>query len=44
MKTTRDAWDRLGGVARVLGDAVATPRGAAPDRAPLGSYVGGKRW
>lgn len=44
MKTTRDAWTRIGGVARVLGDAVATPRGAAPDRAGRGPVVGGKRW
>ena len=34
---TQDArtmvWRRLGDAARALGDAVATPRGAAPDRA-----------
>jgi hypothetical protein len=27
------AWRRLGDAAKALGDAVATPRGAAPDRA-----------
>ena len=26
-------WRRLGDAAKTLGDAVATPRGAAPDRA-----------
>ena len=26
-------WRRVGDAARALGDAVATPRGAAPDRA-----------
>ena len=26
-------WRRLGDAAKALGDAVATPRGAAPDRA-----------
>jgi hypothetical protein len=32
--TTRTtAWRRLGDAAKALGDAVATPRGAAPDRA-----------
>ena len=34
---TQDArtnvWRRVGDAARALGDAVATPRGAAPDRA-----------
>ena len=34
---TQDArtmvWRRLGDAARALGDAVTTPRGAAPDRA-----------
>ena len=29
----RSAWRRVGDAARVLGDAVATPRGSAPDRA-----------
>jgi|GEM_PF-2141454 len=29
----RSAWRRLGDVARTVGDAIATPRGAAPDRA-----------
>jgi hypothetical protein len=29
----RNAWSRFGDVARALGEAVATPRGAAPDRA-----------
>jgi hypothetical protein len=35
MMTTnaRSTWRRMGDVAKVLGDAVATPRGAAPDRA-----------
>jgi len=28
-----NAWRRLGDAARALGDAVATPRGEAPDRA-----------
>ena len=30
---TDDAWRRVGDAARTLGDALATPRGAAPDRA-----------
>jgi hypothetical protein len=29
----RSAWRRVGDAARTLGEAVATPRGAAPDRA-----------
>ncbi len=29
----RGMWRRLGDAARALGDAAATPRGAAPDRA-----------
>lgn len=29
-------WHRVGDVAKVLGDAAATPRGAAPDRAVAG--------
>jgi hypothetical protein len=29
----RNALSRVGDVARVLGDAMATPRGSAPDRA-----------
>ena len=29
----RNAWRRVGNAARTLGDAVGTPRGAAPDRA-----------
>lgn len=33
MTTTGSAWRRMSDVAKVLGDAVATPRGAAPDRA-----------
>ena len=32
-KSRTNAWRRVGDVARVLGDAVVTPRGAAPDRA-----------
>ncbi len=28
-----NVWRRFGDAARVLGDAVATPRGASPDRA-----------
>jgi hypothetical protein len=35
---------RLGGVARALGDAVATPRGAAPDRALGGAAALGRRF
>jgi hypothetical protein len=31
--SARTAWRRAGGVARTLGEAMATPRGAAPDRA-----------
>ena len=31
--TRTTAWRRLGDAAWALGDAVATPRGAAPDRA-----------
>lgn len=30
----RTAWRRIGELARMLGDAAATPRGVAPDRAP----------
>jgi hypothetical protein len=29
----RTTWRRMGDAARTLGDAVATPRGSAPDRA-----------
>ena len=29
----RSAWRRVGDAARALGEAAATPRGAAPDRA-----------
>jgi hypothetical protein len=31
--TRADVWRRIGDAARALGDAVATPRGAAPGRA-----------
>jgi hypothetical protein len=30
-------WRRIGDAAKTLGDAVATPRGAAPDRAVHGA-------
>jgi hypothetical protein len=33
MTITRSAWSRVSGAAKILGEAVATPRGAAPDRA-----------
>jgi hypothetical protein len=29
----RSAWSRVGDAAKALGDAMATPRGSAPDRA-----------
>ena len=32
-QNARTTWSRVGDAARALGDAVATPRGAAPDRA-----------
>ena len=32
-------WRRLGDAAKALGDAVATPRGAAPDRAIRGAAL-----
>ena len=32
-ENARTMWRRVGDAARALGDAVATPRGAAPDRA-----------
>jgi hypothetical protein len=35
----RTAWLRMSDVARALGDAVATPRGAAPDRAARSSAL-----
>jgi hypothetical protein len=31
--TRTNAWQRVGDAAKTLGDALATPRGAAPDRA-----------
>ena len=31
--TRTTVWRRVGDAARTLGDALATPRGAAPDRA-----------
>jgi hypothetical protein len=41
---TNSAWRRMGDVARVLGDAVATPRGAAPDRAARAGVRQRKHW
>jgi hypothetical protein len=33
MTNAHSTWSRVSGAARVLGEAIATPRGAAPDRA-----------
>ncbi len=40
----RSVWSRLGEVARTVGDAVATPRGAAPDRAARAGVRQRKHW
>jgi hypothetical protein len=44
MTTTRSTWRRVGDVARVLGDAAAMPRGAAPDRAARAAMTQRKHW
>ncbi len=44
MMTTRSTWSRVGDVAKALGDAVATPRGAAPDRAARAGVTQRKHW
>ena len=36
-------WLRLGDAARVFGDALATPRGTAPDRAVLSAATRGEQ-
>jgi hypothetical protein len=40
----RNAWRRVGDAAKTLGEAMATPRGAAPDRAARAGVRQRKHW